>query len=464
MKVCFFKFFFFLFLSFEFALNQNGVLILPFKKELPNLKDTSPNNVIYPKMIDNLIMTELRIGTEPQTIKLKIELESYLFYIAGQNSKNKIKFDEGQSNTYKQIENKNLSFQVSNINEGVFSSDYIYFNQNSKEKYNTNFLLAIDTTIDESGGLIGFNMEESLTISYSQFNFMNELKRIGLIKDNYFTINYVDNNSGNIIIGDLPHNIDNKYKEKYFKDTYSKLENYDLTWNLKIDNIFIADKNNSNDKINVGESISAYLRVEKNIIEGTERYRKILLSSFMSEYIGKKLCFEVNTQYYFTYYCKKEVDISKLKNIYFYSNDLDFTFELTYKDLFYYNENDGNNYFLIIFNNNLDDDTDYLNYYVWILGEPIFKKYQFVFNKDTKRLGIYKFYDDTSDGNSSEEGKGWFARNKWYLIMIILLLILLTGLSVMVYKYLKNMPKRKKKANELIDDEYEYNGEKNNIN
>ena len=212
MKVCFFKFFFFLFLSFQFALNQKGVLILPFKKELPNLKDTSPNNVIYPKMIDNLIMTELRIGTEPQTIKLKIELESYLFYIAGQNSKNKIKFNEGQSNTYKQIENKNLSFQVSNINEGVFSSDYIYFNQNSKEKYNTNFLLAIDTTIDESGGLIGFNMEESLTISYSQFNFMNELKRIGLIKDNYFTINYVDNNSGNIIIGDLPHNIDNKYK------------------------------------------------------------------------------------------------------------------------------------------------------------------------------------------------------------------------------------------------------------
>jgi len=464
MKVFFPKLFFFLFLSFEFTLNQDGILILPFKKEFPNLKDTSPNDVIYPKIIDNLIMTEMKIGTEPQTIKLRVELENYLFYIAGKNSKNKIKFDESKSETYKQIEEKKYSFQVSNINEGVLSSDYIYFNQNSKEKYNTNFLLAIDTTVDESGGLIGLNMDESSTISYSQFNFMNEIKRIGLIKDSYFTINYVDNNSGNIIIGDLPHNINNKYKEKYFKDTYVKLNKYDLTWNLKLDSIFIADTEKSSDKIDVGESINAYLRVEKNIIEGTERYRKILLSSFMSEYIDKKLCFEVNTQYYFTYYCKKEVDVSKLKNIYFYSKDFDFTFELTYKDLFYYNENDGNNYFLIIFNNNLEDDTDYLNYYVWILGEPIFKKYQFVFNKETKRLGIYKYFDDTNNGNSSEEGEGWFAKNKWYLVMILVLLILLSGLSVMVYKYIKNMPKRKKKANELIDDEYEYNGEKNNIN
>ena len=254
MKVFFPKLFFFLLLSFEFTLNQDGILILPFKKEFPNLKDTSPNDVIYPKIIDNLIMTEMKIGTEPQTIKLRVELENYLFYIAGKNSKNKIKFDESKSETYKQIEEKKYSFQVSNINEGVLSSDYIYFNQNSKEKYNTNFLLAIDTTVDESGGLIGLNMDESSTISYSQFNFMNEIKRIGLIKDSYFTINYVDNNSGNIIIGDLPHNINNKYKEKYFKDTYVKLNKYDLTWNLKLDSIFIADTEKSSDKIDVGES------------------------------------------------------------------------------------------------------------------------------------------------------------------------------------------------------------------
>ena len=52
-------------------------------------------------------------------------------------------------------------------------------------------------------------------------------------------------------------------------------------------------------KENILHKINSF---KKNIIEGTERYRKILLSSFMSEYIDKKLCFEVNTQYYFTYY------------------------------------------------------------------------------------------------------------------------------------------------------------------
>jgi hypothetical protein len=460
MKIFFSKFpsIFLFIILFEYVFNQNGALVLPFKKELPNLDNIPPNEVVYPTMFDNLIMSEIRVGTDPQTVKLRLEFESYLFYISSSSSVSKIKFDEKKSNTYQKVESEVQHFSISRINEGLFSSDYIYFDKNSNTKHMTSFILGINTLKDDSGGLIGLNLEDYTTKNYTKYNFINEMKRIGLIKDYYFSISYTDNNSGEIIFGDLPHNISNKYNKDNYKDSYVDLQTYDLTWKLKLDNIYIAKKEKASNKVSVGESVTGFFRIEKSIIEGNERYRKKLLSSFMSEQINKNLCFEVNTQYYFTYYCKGEVDISKLDNIYFYSKELDFTFELTYKDLFYHNEKDGNYYFLIVFNNDIDEED--LNY-IWILGEPIFKKYQFVFNKSSKRLGVYTSYDKSKSGNSSDDNnKSWFARNIWSLIIIFVLLIIIVGLGIVLYNNIK-LKGRKRKANELEDD-FEYTNK--NIN
>lgn len=463
MKIFNFNFpflFFLIILVLDYVINQDGVLIMPFKKEHPDLEGVPPNEIIYPKMFDNLVMTELRVGTDPQTIKLRLEFESYFFYIPGYNSDSKIKFDETKSKTYQEMESYIHDICVSKINKGLFSSDYLYFDKKSNTKYNTSFLLALNTDKDNSGGLIGLNLEDSSTKNFIKYNFINEMKRIGVINDYYFSINYIDDNSGNIIFGDLPHNFSNKYNKKNYKELYVELQSYDLTWKLRLDNIYVAKNENSDDKVNVGNIVTGYFRLEKGIIEGTENYRKILLSSFMSEQISNNLCFEVDTQYYFTYYCKSEVDISKLDNLYFYNKEFDFTFELTYKDLFYKNEKDGNYYFLVVFNNDLEED--YLHC-VWILGEPIFKKYQFVFNKNSKRLGIYTSYDNTDDGKikNNDEKKSWFVENIGFFILIFLLLIIICGLGIILYQYLK-LKGRKRKAYELADEDYEYTN--SNIN
>ena len=175
----------------------------------------------------------------------------------------------------------------------------------------------------------------------------------------------------------------------------------------------------------------------------------------MKEQIDKNLCFEGNSEYYYSYYCKKEVDISKMKNIYFYNKQLDFTFELTYQDLFYYNDKDEYNYFLIIFSNDLED-SDENQYRFWILGEPFFKKYQFIFNKDSKTMGIYTSINNKDNGNT------WWSKYKWYFILIVLLVILLCGLSVLLFLFLRKPKKRKIKANEL-DDEFDYTSDKNKL-
>ena len=140
------------------------------------------------------------------------------------------------------------------------------------------------------------------------------------------------------------------------------------TWNFKLDNIYMAEDKNATKKRDLGGGVYGHLKIEKGVIEGTTSYRTTLLSDFMQEKIDKKLCFEVSKETdncYISYYCKEEVNISKFKNIYFYNKELEYTFELTYKDLFYHNEIDGNYYFLIVFLKE-NDSWDYSSYF-WTL-------------------------------------------------------------------------------------------------
>ena len=47
----------------------------------------------------------------------------------------------------------------------------------------------------------------------------------------------------------------------------------------------------------------------------------------MEERINKGQCFEVKSNFYISYYCKEEVDITKFKNLNFYIKGLEYTFE-----------------------------------------------------------------------------------------------------------------------------------------
>ena len=451
------KYSIFLFFLLKYVYNQNGIISLPFKKEIPDLKGVSPKDIIS-KQATNILMAEIRVGTESQKIKLRLEFENYIFYIAGKNSSSEIEFDQKKSKTYQKLGQKTIIINKSNLEEAILSSDYIYYDKNSNKKYNTTFLLGTKTYKDKAGGLIGLNLEDEKEIKeYEKYNFMNEIKRIGLIKDLYFTIKYNDKNSGNLIIGDLPHNYNKNYKKENYKDIYADFSNNDLTWKIKFDEIYIGIDENSQNKTKVHDYAYAYFRIEKNIIQATEEYRQILLKSFMTEQINNNLCFQLESNYFYSYYCKKEADISKMKNIYLYNNKLEYTFVLTYKDLFYYNEYDENQYLLIIFSSDPDEEEENGYNDFWILGEPFFKKYQFVFDKTSKRIGFYKNID-----NQIINEQSWFSKNKWYIILIVLLVILCLILSGLIILFLRNKPKRKIKANEL-DDEFDYSSDKNKL-
>ena len=91
---------------------------------------------------------------------------------------------------------------------------------------------------------------------------------------------------------------------------------------------------------------------------------------------------------------------------------------------------------------------------LWILGKPFFKQYNIIFDYENKQIGLYtKTFADANNNNNI-----FFT----YILIIFFLLIIIIGLSFSLIKCYSYLP-RKKIANELLEDNYEY--EKNtNIN
>ena len=421
----------------------NGIAILPFKKRVPNLADIPPEDFILKKLYNNEIITEINIGTKPQKIPMLIDLFYYDFFIAGENEETKtssdVIFNQSKSTTFDKFEKLGV-FGGRGFNLGYKANDLLILNDNNK--YNISFILAMDP-FNGVSGMIGLKLSSEEDLEIKEYNFIKQLKKVNAINNYYFTIKYIDDINGNLIIGDLPENYDNNYKGMIFKDIYVNNPDSATSWNIQIDSVY-TKSTNINNKVDLGK-INIYFRINLGITFGNEEYQEEFKKSFMTEQINKGVCFEKKMVYYYVYYCDNNVDFSKMKNLYFYNKDLNYTFEFTYKDLFYYNELDKRYYFLIIFEINTGNNR-------WLIGEFFFKKYQLIFNQEKKKIGLYV---GKSDNNNDQE-ETWISKNKWYIILIVFLVILIIIISIISYLYIKSRQKRKIKANELIDDNYDY--------
>jgi hypothetical protein len=123
-----------------------------------------------------------------------------------------------------------------------------------------------------------------------------------------------------------------------------------------------------------------------------------------------------------------------MKNLSFFSKELNYNFSLSYKDLFY-NFN-GKNYYLVIF--------PWFMGIKWRLGLPFFKKFNFVFDSDKKVIGVY---DKVLEVNI-------ILQNSWKNNLIVLLFVIISFMAFFIYKMYIHKP-RKIRANEL-EDNYEY--------
>jgi len=388
------------------------------------------------------IYTFIEIGTPSVKIPLLITDKESMIIILSSNYSNNLTYNSNNSLSYKM--NKNYTSKYDS--KGNYISSYQSnedFLINNKH-INLNFLAKNNNKEIFLKGTLGLR-----TFFYSNekdliyYNIINQLKKQNITKTYDFSINYNNKNDilskGEIIIGDLPHNYNKNYKEKNYHFVYAKFYYYDPFYtSIKIDEInYDYNLKKKDDLFYLETDDETILDINIGYIFGTNDFFDIVYNEFFSEYINKSKCIEYNIQRcYKSYYCDEDIDLKKMKNLYFHIRSEKIYLILTPKDLFYKFQNKL--YYLVIFNPYNKNKKQ------WTLGIPFFTKYLITFNQNKKTIGFY-----VNDKNEEQkENKIFF---KLFIISILINVIII--IICLYYKFFKK--NKKIRANEL-EENFDY--------
>ena len=318
-------------------------------------------------------------------------------------------------------------------------------------------------------GNFGLNLDIS-----EKTNLIVQLKKKNYINKYIWTLRYQTEEDGLIILGTEPHFYD---KENFKYENYCTMkaipnQSPETVWSFEMDKVIIDHKNKSTEYTLTEKKVD--FLIDRGIIIGTDEYKKKIDDIFFNDLIGKKIChietetFEDEEQgakdEYYVYWCStssfmgNKYTIEKTYYNTFPSLKLtlqqyNMTFALNKEDLFF--DKYGKTFFLIIFKKSSSQNN------IWKLGESFFAKYQFTFDLDKKTVGFYNKNFKSED--AKEQPKNSSGMTTLYVIILV---IIVTVLVVVAYYFGKKFNEsRKRRANELNDDDFEYSsGKKLNSN
>ena len=391
------------------------IITLKFRQSNKNPTSKNPEDLLD-NIKNNQINIDFYVGTPEKKISILLLFTTYPFSLVGDEVIGNYEKLSSSSSSLKKISD-NITFVSYYYNEGYLSKEkFILKNINGKTiKVNDLNFILIKNLTSQIPGFIGLNVNDYSPDKIQDYNFIKALKILNIIDSYYFTIKYYKN-EGEIIIGNKPHEYDDNYNKQYFQ--YVRNIN-NLNWGIKFDYIYLNNK-----KFKVKEKENFIFRIEYGLISAPFDY-KIYIDEIFKEYINEGKCFSKlkNNNISYFYYCNN--DLSNFPSLTFEINILEYNFTFEKNDLFEYSN--GYYIFLIQFRKNEKN---------WLIGKEIFKKYQLVFNQDTKEIGFYTFIEKN---------------NPLPFILIIIFIIIIIILSFIIYRKLtKNS--QKKKASELIEE------------
>ena len=369
-------------------------------------------------IIKNEIYIEIKVGTPKLTIPTYISLDQYSYYISGKNLSGI--YNEDKSSSYQLKTDRESSYYKDMFEKGFLSSENIIMNDLKNKEFEIkdfNFVLPSKQGIKLYPSLIGLGIE---SYYMKTTGFLYQLKQKRIIDSYGWTIKYNNNDKGEIIFGGYPHEYDNNYNQINFKNAKAESRGSYINWDLYFDYIKWNNKifNDSN-----GYILYAELIITNNTIIAPGFFMNIFQENVFKSNLCNAKIYD-NKYYYFI--CNKNFKIKNFGSLFFYHKDFEYTFEISYKDLFIENNNE---IYSLLFFSQIQLDR-------WSLGKPFFKKYQIIFEPDRKLIGFY-----VNKSNFS-----------WSWIIVYLLGIIIIVLSIyMIYKY-KKIPHRIK-AKELDDNE-----------
>ena len=199
------------------------------------------------------------------------------------------------------------------------------------------------------------------------------------------------------------------------------------------------------------ESMDTSLSFNIGMIQSPTEYLNLIKNNFFKKYLNQNICKEITFSYYYTYVCdKNKLDIEQFyktfPTLYFKNIDINYIFELDSKDLF--KEENNKLYFMIYSSNSVE--------LKWTFGEIFLKKYYFTFNRNKKLIGYYSnmIKEGEIDKKNNNENK---TPSIGIIILIIGILLLIINIIIGICLWQKKCGNnRRKRANELKDDNYDY--------
>ena len=195
----------------------------------------------------------------------------------------------------------------------------------------------------------------------------------------------------------------------------------------------------------------------------TKQYFESIKMNFFEKYISNGIC-RINKlkEFYLRYQfitCDKTFsnELTNFPDLNMLSTYYNYTFQLTNKDLFM--EVNNNILFLIFYNP--------WNPNHFIFGKNFMKKYQFIFRYDQKNIGFLKYNENINENKDTKEKRKETIDNKKQmeiLVIIILSIVVIGIISGIFFLKFKWDKKRKKRANELDDENYDYDEKAYSIN
>ena len=212
---------------------QKNMVIIPFTvKPINNGLNYNSTNFLNDHLFSTILLN-LNIGSPSQKVTGKVDQYSKCFTLEIINS---------SSPSYMNLYSPLLSTSIIKRTAKLYYETMNFDNHNESYK--------IDFTVGEVQSNFNFSNYKYTPVIGLNIpiydnpcpNFFVNIKKKGLINELIWTIEFVNNSEGNLVIGeDLPNYNDNKYSRDNYYTTYINL-NFLLTF----DSIYINDKYNEN--------------------------------------------------------------------------------------------------------------------------------------------------------------------------------------------------------------------------
>jgi len=453
------------------SLSQKTYISIPFTIPEPDYKTITNSKIFLEKFFTKNVILSFSVGENSQTVDGIIDRDGMCFNFLEEKSVSYIKtnnnfFSPKKSSSFI-ITNETIKVSYKPNIYSALGHDYFLFDK--IDKYNLSFLLLktenyneVDFDLIKSKkyiakiGLVNPGINDQIKNDCPLF--LSQAKKIGNLTKYKISFEFESNNKGNFVFGDELYNYKkNVYHEsQYVKDDTS--EHHQLFYDYS--QLVFQDKKS----INITQGTYSKFDYNFGLIIAIEKFKKAIDDNFFNSLMKSNICKDENITFnnsiFTVYSCEEKTFADKIKTfpkIVFSKNDKSddfiFDFELDSNDLFV--KANSRYYFLIIFKEKN------LNINTWIFGQPFYKKYNFSMDLDANLIAFYnpnkEIIKTDENNNPIKKGEDDDKDKIKKILLIIGLVIFVIGLAVGMFflgKKLRN--DRKKRANELLDDNYDY--------